>query len=162
MTMEFSDKAVLNRGYRISIASDHAGVEMKAHISELLRNRGHEVVDFGPEAAERVDYPDFAVKVCASVLGKRAERGILICGSGIGMSIAANRHQGIRCALVHDPVGAELSRRHNNSNVIALGARLLGPDQAWACVQTWLQTPFEGGRHQGRIDKLDLQDGLNI
>lgn len=162
--MEFYDRTELNRGYRISIASDHAGVELKAHISELLRNRGkgHEVVDFGPDTTDRVDYPDYAVRVCASVLGNRVERGILICGSGIGMSMAANRHQGIRCALVHDPVSAELSRRHNNSNVIALGARLLGPDQAWACVLAWLQTPFDGGRHQGRVEKLDLRNGLNI
>lgn len=162
--MEFYDKGVLNRGYRLAIASDHAGVALKQYISEQLRNRGngHEVVDFGPNTLDRVDYPDFAAKVCASVLGKRVDRGILICGSGIGMSMAANRYQGIRCALVHDPVGAELSRRHNNSNVIALGARLLGEDQAWACVITWLQTPFDGGRHQGRIDKLDLRNGLNI
>jgi ribose 5-phosphate isomerase B len=160
--MDFVDKAALNKGYTFGIASDHAGVELKTHLVNLLKNRGHEVVDFGPETADRVDYPDYATKVCAGVLGGRVDRGILICGSGIGMSIAANRHQGIRCALVHDPVGAELSRRHNNSNVIALGARLLGPDQASACVLTWLQTPFDGGRHQGRIDKLDLQDGLNI
>ena len=154
-----TDKIELNRGYKIVIASDHAGVELKSHLVSMLKNRGalgHDVIDLGPENTERVDYPDYAAKVCAAILDNSAERGILICGSGIGMSIAANRYQGIRCALVHDQLGAELSRRHNQSNVIALGARLIGLDQAWACVLTWLQTPFEGNRHIQRIQKLDI------
>ncbi len=159
--MDIVDKVALNKGYTFGIASDHAGVELKAHLTHLLRNRGqghgHEVIDFGPETSDRVDYPDYATKVCAAVLGGRVDRGILICGSGIGMSIAANRYKGIRCALVSDPYSAQLSRQHNNSNVVSLGARLTGFDQAWACVLTWIQTPFEGERHQKRIDKLDLR-----
>jgi ribose 5-phosphate isomerase B len=162
--LQIVDKALINRGYKIALASDHAGVSLKTHLANLLssRGKGHDVVDLGPYCPERVDYPDYAEKVCAAVMGKRVDRGILICGSGIGMSIAANRHQGIRCALVSDQLSAALSRQHNNSNVLALGARVIGEDQAWACVLTWLQTPFEAGRHLLRINKLDLQTSLNI
>lgn len=152
-------RADANRGYIIAIASDHAGVELKAHLSDLLRkvgSRGHYVLDLGPPTADRVDYPDYAAKVCASVLGKQVDRGILICGSGIGMSMAANRYAGIRCALVGEPLSAKLSRQHNNSNVLALGSRLTGPDMAWECVDTWLRIPYDGGRHDQRIAKMDL------
>ncbi len=148
-----------NRGFIISVASDHAGVDMRAAIRDLLRgigSRGHYVIDFGPMPVDgRVDYPDYATRVAESVLSGEADRGILICGSGIGMSMAANRHKGIRCALVHDITTARLSRLHNNANVLALGARLIGPDLAWEIVEEWLRTPYEGGRHDQRIAKMD-------
>lgn len=148
-----------NRGFIVTMASDHAAVDMKAMLASKLRSvgsRGHFVLDHGPETADRVDYPDYAAKVVASVLSGEVDRGILICGSGIGMSMAANRHRGIRCALVNDVTSARLSRQHNDANVLALGARLIGPDLAWEIVQEWLKTPYEGGRHDQRIAKLDL------
>ncbi len=147
-----------NRGFIIAIASDHAGFELKQKLRGRLENygnNGHTVIDLGPSNSDRVDYPDYATKVSAAVLGHHADRGILICGSGIGMSIMANRYQGIRCALVSEPESARLSRQHNNSNVLALGARLIGEDMAWTCVQEWLRTPFEGGRHAERVAKTD-------
>lgn len=146
-------------GIIISIASDHAGVELKEFITHKLRDHGARVarvMDHGPHSADRVDYPDYARKVCESILEHQAHVGILICGSGVGMSMMANRHQGIRCALVSEPTSATLSKQHNNSNVLALGARLTGPDQAWACVEAWLRASYEGGRHDGRIAKLDV------
>jgi ribose 5-phosphate isomerase B len=151
-------RASLNRGFIVAIASDHAGLEMRSAIIDRLRSVGtvgHFVLDHGPETADRVDYPDYAAKVCGSVLSGEVDRGILICGSGIGMSIAANRFRGIRCALVQEPASARLSRLHNNSNVIALGARLIGPDMAWECLHQWLVTPYEGGRHDQRLAKMD-------
>jgi ribose 5-phosphate isomerase B len=146
-------------GIQIAIASDHAGFGLKqdliTRIQQNVTTMGAYVIDKGPVNDKRVDYPDYAALVTAAVLGKHVDLGILICGSGIGMSMMANRYSGIRCALVSDPLSAQLSRQHNDSNVLALGARLIGPDQAWACVQTWLQTEFEGGRHKARINKLD-------
>ena len=148
-----------SRGFIVAVASDHAGIDMRVAIRDLLRStgaRGHYVIDFGPMPVDgRVDYPDYAAKVTESVLSGEADRGILICGSGIGMSMAANRHRGIRCAMVNDITSARLSRQHNNANVLALGARLIGPDLAWAIVEEWLKTPYEGGRHDQRIAKLD-------
>lgn len=147
----------VNGGYKISVASDHAGIDMRVNIRDLLHNKGHQVFDYGVMPAEgRVDYPDYARKVVESVLSGESDRGILICGSGIGMSMAANRHKGIRCALVSDVTSARLSRMHNNANVLALGARVLGADLAWDIVQEWLRTPYEGGRHDARIAKMDL------
>lgn len=148
-----------NRGFIVALASDHAGLDMRAELRDRLRTvgaRGHYPIDYGPMPADgRVDYPDYAKLVVQSVLSGEADRGILVCGSGIGMSIAANRHPGIRCALVNDVTSARLSRRHNDANVLALGARLIGPDLAWEIVQEWLKTPYEGGRHDQRIAKLD-------
>jgi ribose 5-phosphate isomerase B len=148
---------LINKGYRIAIASDHAGFELKQKLIRRLASmgNGHLVMDLGPDSADRVDYPDYATKVAAAVASGQAARGILICGSGVGMSIQANRYQGIRCALVTDPETARLSRAHNDSNVLALGARLTGEDMAWACVDAWLATEFEFGRHEGRIRKMD-------
>lgn len=138
------------------IASDHAGVTLKSHIAQQIVNHtSHELNDLGPFSLDRVDYPHYAGLACVEVLEGRAHRAILICGSGIGMSMAANRFPGIRCAVVTDPYMAELSRAHNNSNVISLGARVLGDDMAWRCVHTWLMTEFEGGRHVNRIAQLD-------
>lgn len=140
------------------IASDHAGVDLKSHVAHMLMTHTeHMLVDLGPFSTDRVDYPDYARQACAHVLDGLSHRAILICGSGIGMSMAANRFTGIRCAVVTDPYMAELSRAHNNSNVISLGARVLGPDMAWRCVQAWLSTPFEGGRHEARLSLLDEQ-----
>jgi len=156
--MELDPKERVNRGFIIAIASDHAGFELKQKLIERLQSvgsRGHIVIDLGPDGTDRVDYPDYATKVAAAVMGAHAERGILICGSGVGMSIQANRYQGIRCALVTDPETARLSRAHNDSNILALGARLTGEDMAWVCVETWLQTGFEAGRHQARVKKMD-------
>lgn len=147
-------------GLTVVIASDHAGVDLKEFIQHKLQNHGAriaQVVDMGPHGMDRVDYPDYAVKVCNAILSKQAHVGILICGSGVGMSMMANRHAHIRCALVSEPTTATLSKQHNNSNVLALGARLIGPDQAWACVEAWLKASYEGGRHDGRIAKLDIK-----
>lgn len=153
------DKHRLNRGYTIALASDHAGLDMRVWIRDQLRHtgaRGHDVIDLGPMPVEgKVDYPDYARKLVEHVRSGEADRGMLICGSGIGMSMAANRFVGIRCALVHDVTSARLSRMHNNANVLALGARLTGSDLAWEIVQEWLRTPYEGGRHDARIAKLD-------
>lgn len=156
--MELDPKERVNRGFIIAIASDHAGFYLKQKLIEKLQavgSRGHSVIDLGPDSEERVDYPDYATKVAAAVIGAHAERGILICGSGVGMSIQANRYQGVRCALVSDPETARLSRAHNNSNILALGSRLTGEDMAWACVDVWLKTGFEFGRHEARIRKMD-------
>lgn len=146
-------------GLTVVIASDHAGVDLKEFIYHKLQNHGAriaQVMDLGPQGMERVDYPDYAEKVCDAILNKQAHLGILICGSGIGMSMKANRYPGIRCALVSEPTSAMLSKQHNNSNVLALGARLTGPDQAWACVEAWMKATYEGGRHDARIAKLDV------
>lgn len=150
----------LNHGYSVALANDHAGIQMAVVIRDKLINTGslgHTVYHYGVMPVEgRVDYPDYAQKVVQSVLSGESDRGILICGSGIGMSMAANRHKGIRCALVSDVTSARLSRMHNNANVLALGARLLGEDLAWEIVQAWIRTPYEGGRHDARIAKLDM------
>ena len=156
--MILDPKERLNRGFIIAIASDHAGYGLKQQLIQRLQTvgvHGHTILDLGPENEDRVDYPDYATKVAAAVMGKHAERGMLICGSGIGMSMMANRYQGIRCALVSEPESAALSRQHNDSNVLALGARLIGVDMAWACVQAWLQTPFSQGRHTARVAKME-------
>lgn len=138
----------------IVIASDHAGYELKAALVPLLRERGLEVLDLGPEDRQPVDYPDMA-KVLAQAVGRgEAGRGILICGSGIGISIAANRHSWIRAALCHDGLSARLARQHNDANVLVLGGRLIGVEVAKDCVDQFLSTPFEGGRHSARVAKL--------
>jgi ribose 5-phosphate isomerase B len=139
---------------RIAIASDHAAVDLKAELTAWLVGEGHEVADLGPERGVSVDYPDYGYKLAEHVASGQSERGVALCGSGIGMSIAINRNPACRCALVSEPVSARLSRDHNDANVIALGARLIGLDMAKACVVTFLATAFAGGRHGQRVGKL--------
>ena len=139
---------------RIAIASDHAAFDLKAVLAAWLRGQGHEIVDLGPDSADRVDYPDFGYRLANAVAAGHADRGVALCGSGIGISIAVNRNPGIRCALVSEPLSAALAREHNDANVIAMGARLTGEDMAKACVAAFLTTDFAGGRHSGRVDKL--------
>lgn len=139
---------------RIAIASDHAALEMKAALHEWLIEKGHEVADLGPSDGERVDYPDYGYKLASVIADGTAMRGIALCGSGLGISMSVNRNPKCRCAMVSEPTSAKLAREHNDANVIAMGARLIGIEQAKACVQTFLETAFEGGRHQGRVDKL--------
>ncbi len=138
----------------IAIAADHGGVELKSEIIKSLADSGWEVLDLGTDGSVSVDYPDFAKAVAKSIINGQAERGILVCGSGIGMSIAANRFPQIRAALVHDRLSTELCRQHNNANVLCLGARLLGDATALDCVNAFVATEFEGGRHERRVEKL--------
>ena len=139
---------------KIAIASDHAATDLKAELAQWLRDEGHAVADLGPATADRVDYPDYGYKLATAVASGAAERGIALCGSGIGISIAVNRNPACRCALVSDNLSARLSRQHNNANVIAMGARLIGIDAAKDCLAAFLSTPFEGGRHERRVAKL--------
>ena len=139
---------------RIVIASDHAAVELKAALVAHLQAAGHEVVDLGPGGVESVDYPDYGYKIAEAIAAGRASRGIALCGSGIGISIAVNRHPACRCARVDEPLSARLAREHNDANVIALGARLIGPEMAKACVDAFLGASFGGDRHQRRVEKL--------
>lgn len=139
---------------KISIGSDHAGFDLKEQLKNYLEEEGYEVIDEGTYSLESVDYPDFGKKVGKRVADKEADRGLVVCGSGIGISIAANKVPGIRCALVSEPLSARLSRQHNDANVLALGGRLTGLEMAKECLKVFLQTDFEGGRHQRRIDKL--------
>ncbi|PIE59573.1 MAG: ribose 5-phosphate isomerase B [Desulfobulbus propionicus] len=140
---------------KISIGSDHGGIKLKQEIGKLLELLGHEVFNAGCDSEESVDYPDFATRVCAHVLAASSERGILICGTGIGMSMAANRFQGIRAALCTESFSARMSREHNDANILCLGERVVGLELAKDIVRTWLETDFKGGRHQQRIDKFD-------
>ena len=139
---------------RIAIASDHAAIELKSQLREWLIEEGYEVADLGPDSTDSVDYPDFGYKLAEVVADGTAERGIALCGSGIGISISVNRNPSVRCALVSEPLSASLAREHNDANCIALGARLTGVDMAKACVTAFLATDFAGGRHQRRVDKL--------
>jgi ribose 5-phosphate isomerase B len=139
---------------KLVIASDHAAFELKDELAEWLRAQGHKVVDLGTNGPQSVDYPDFGYAIGEHIAAGKAERGIALCGSGIGISIAANRNPTVRCALVSEPLSAELSRLHNDANVIALGARLIGPEMAKACIETFLSTDFGGDRHVRRVDKL--------
>jgi ribose 5-phosphate isomerase B len=141
----------------IVIASDHAGVDLKARILEDLRDGGNEIRDLGPADSSSVDYPDFGHKVAAAVVAGEAETGILICGTGIGMSMTANRHPGVRAALCHDAFTAEMARRHNGANVLCMGARVIGVGVAEQVVRIFLDTPFEGGRHQRRVDLIEFK-----
>jgi ribose 5-phosphate isomerase B len=138
----------------IAIASDHAALALKATLVAWLREQGHDVADLGPADATSVDYPDYGYKLARAIAEGSADKGIALCGSGIGISIAVNRVPECRCALVSEPLSAALSRQHNDANVIALGARLTGEDMAKACIAAFLATEFEGGRHQRRVDKL--------
>lgn len=138
----------------IALASDHAGVALRREIRAHLEAAGHAVLDLGPEGTESVDYPDYADRMAAAIRDGRAVRGVLICGTGIGISIAANRHRGIRAALCHDATTSRLARRHNDANVLALGARVIGSEVAKDCVDAFVGTAFEGGRHAARVAKL--------
>ncbi|QUB96057.1 ribose 5-phosphate isomerase B [Leptotrichia sp. oral taxon 218] len=140
---------------KLVIGNDHAGVEFKEKLVKALEERGHEVINVGTDSLESVDYPDIAVLVGEKVLDGEAKFGILICGTGIGISIAANKIKGIRAALVHNEFTAKLARLHNDANVIALGARVIGDELGLACVETFINTEFEGGRHARRVSKIE-------
>ncbi|MBI2256810.1 MAG: ribose 5-phosphate isomerase B [Proteobacteria bacterium] len=139
---------------KIAIASDHAGYDLKIQLKQELERLGHEVLDLGADGPASVDYPDFALKMAEVLKAGTVARGVLVCGSGIGISMAANRHKHVRAALVHDHLTAKLSRQHNNANVLCLGGRTTGPDVAKDCLRVFLETEFEGGRHQNRVAKF--------
>src|SRR4249919_1006166 len=139
---------------RIALAADHAGYILKDELARWLGELGHDVSDLGTNGPESVDYPEYGARLAHAVASGEAERGIAVCGSGIGISIAVNREPKCRCARVDEPLSAELAREHNDANVLALGARLIGSDMAKACVAAFLDTTFAGGRHQRRIDQL--------
>ena len=139
----------------IAIASDHAGYGLKSVLVEELGALGHQVLDLGTDGPDSVDYPDFAHKLAAALADGRAERGVLVCGTGIGISLAANRHPGVRAAVCHDETSARLTREHNDANVLALGARLIGEEVAKACLRVFLTTAFAGGRHGRRVAKIE-------
>jgi ribose 5-phosphate isomerase B len=138
----------------IAIASDHAGFDMKAALTEWMRAQGHDVQDLGPENTISVDYPDYGYKLGDVIASGGARYGVLVCGSGIGIAIAANRNPAVRCAHISENLSARLARSHNDANVIAFGARLIGPDQARDCLAAFLSTPFLGDRHTARVNKL--------
>ena len=152
--MEPWEPSAYVRRMKIAIASDHAAYELKSQLVEALRDWDYEVDDLGTDGTESVDYPDFGYKLASHMAAGKADRGIALCGSGIGISIAANRNPKVRCALVSDPYSAALAREHNDANVIALGARLIGVDMAKACVMSFLVGNFAGDRHVRRVDKL--------
>lgn len=137
------------------IGSDHAGVDFKAFVKSLFEKKGHEVIDMGPQTKDRVDYPDFASKVCQEVLANEGSKGILICGSGIGMSMSANKFDGIRAALCHNEYSAKMAREHNDANVLCLGERVSGYGMVEAIVDAWNDASFQGGRHEGRVQKIN-------
>jgi len=139
---------------QIAIASDHAALEMKAALVAHLRAGGHDVNDLGPHESASVDYPDYGYMLAETVASGKAERGVALCGSGIGISIAVNRDPACRCALVSEPLSATFARSHNDANVIAMGARMIGIEMAKACLDAFLETPFGGDRHIRRVDKL--------
>jgi ribose 5-phosphate isomerase B len=144
----------------IAIGADHAGFTLKEQLKGWLAVGGHTILDYGTDSMESVDYPDFAASVAAAVRDGGAERGVLVCSSGIGMAMAANKVAGVRAVVAADADVARLSRQHNDANVLALGARLTSPTQALEIVRAWLATPFEGGRHARRVDKLARLDGV--
>ncbi len=137
------------------IGADHAGIEIKRFVKELFEKKGHTVEDLGPFTVDRVDYPDFAAKVCEAVLKDAGSKGILICGSGIGMSMAANKFDGIRAALCHNEYSAKMAREHNDANVLCMGERVSGYGMVEAIVDAWDNHTFEGGRHEGRVEKIN-------
>lgn len=138
----------------IVMTADHAGVDLKDLLADWLREQGHDVLDLGTNSHESVDYPRYGAMLAEALADGRAERGITVCGSGIGVAIAANRNPACRCAQVSEPLSASLARRHNDANAIALGGRLIGIEMAKACVDAFLKTEFAGGRHQRRVDQL--------
>lgn len=138
------------------IATDHAGVAIKPEVIAILQTYGHDVIDLGPFNDERVDYPDFAHRLCHEVLEHEGTQGILICGSGIGMSLSANKHVGIRAALCHDAYTAQMARAHNDANVLCFGQRIVGLGVIESILEAWCKTSFEGGRHAQRVSKIEL------
>lgn len=157
---------------RIAIGSDHVGYELKPVIVEYLKELGHEVTDYGAYSSERTDYPIYGKKVAEEVASRHFDRGILICGTGVGITIAANKVKGIRAVVCSEPYSAQLSRRHNNTNILGFGSRVVGPELAKMIVKEWLDAEFEGGRHARRVDeiqaisennndKFDMLCGLN-
>ena len=143
---------------KIGLASDHGGFDLKESVIAHLLNTGWEVDDLGPHSGDSVDYPDYGIKLAEAVAEKRVQRGIVICGTGIGMSIVVNRYPGIRGTLCSDLFTAKLCREHNDSNILIMGGRVIGKGLAAEIVNTWLNTPFEGGRHQRRLDKINQID----
>ncbi len=139
---------------RIAVASDHAGYDLKEDLKQYLQSKGYDVLDLGTNGPESVDYPDFGAAMGKAIENADASRGVLVCGSGIGISIAANRNPAVRAALCQTGLAARLARQHNDANVLALGARLIGVETAFDCVDAFLTTDFEGGRHQRRVDKM--------
>ncbi len=139
---------------KIAMAADHGGYELKNILKDYLEGKGHEIINLGTDSPESVDYPDYAKACCTEVVEKRVDFGILVCGSGVGISIAANKIDGIRWALCPSKEIAPLVKQHNNANVIALGGRFTAPEEAKAIVDAYMSAEFEGGRHQGRIDKI--------
>jgi ribose 5-phosphate isomerase B len=139
---------------RVAIGSDHAGFHLKRELKKILEELGHECIDFGPQTPESVDYPDFGEKVSEAVSSNKVDRGVLICGTGIGMSIVANKFPGIRASLCNDLYTARFSRLHNDANVLVIGGRIVGVDLAKEILKTWFTTEFEGGRHLRRIEKI--------
>lgn len=139
---------------KVAIASDHGGINIRNEIMQLMEELNVEYVDLGCECSDSVDYPDYAIPVAEKVAGGEVDKGILICGTGIGMSIAANKVKGVRCALVHDTFSARATREHNDTNVLAMGERVIGPGLARDIAKIWLTTDFEGGRHENRVNKI--------
>lgn len=147
-------RAAPARGDTVAVAADHAGVALKAAVAKQLEALGYRVIDLGTNGPDSVDYPDFAGAVASAVAGARAQWGVLVCGSGVGMAMAANRNPAVRAVAAHSGLEARLARQHNDANVLALGARLIGDEQARDCVQVFFSTAFEGGRHERRVAKL--------
>lgn len=139
---------------KFAVGSDHGGLELKQAVCEMLMQRGLEVTDYGTFSDDSVDYPDFGAKVAHAVSTGEVDRGILVCGTGIGMSIIANKFPGIRAALVHDEFTAQMSKEHNNANILVMGGRILSVEQGVKLAEIWLDTEFEGGRHQNRLLKI--------
>lgn len=141
---------------KVAIAGDHAALSLKNRLRDLLKELGHDVEDLGTYSPEPVDYPDFAHAVATAVQQGRCSRGVLLCGTGLGMAMAANRHRGIRAAVCNDLFSARMSRAHNDANILCLGARLLAPEYASEILRTFLETPYEGTRHVRRVAKIEL------
>ncbi len=139
---------------KIAIGCDHGGIVLKPVVEEVLNKNGIEIIDFGCYDEKSVDYPDYALKVAEAVSQGQADKGIILCGTGIGISIAANKVKGIRAAVCHDLFTAQMCAQHNNANILSMGGRVVDKDLAAKMVQIWLDTPFEGGRHVGRVDKI--------
>lgn len=143
---------------KIAIGCDHAAFHFKEEIKAYIAEKGHEMIDKGCYSADRADYPDYGIAVGEAVASGQADKGVVICGSGIGISIAANKVKGVRCALCSEPLSARLSRNHNDANVLAMGARLIGLEMGKAIVDAWFEAEFEGGRHSGRLDKISAYE----
>jgi ribose 5-phosphate isomerase B len=139
----------------IALGADHAGFELKEALKAWLIDHGYQVLDYGTHSTESVDYPDYAAQVAEAVANQKVERGVLVCGTGIGMAMAANKVPGVRAALCHDLYAARMSREHNDANVLTLGGRLMGPEMALDILRIWIETEFAGGRHRRRVDKID-------